>query len=109
MTHGILKANALPEILRERMTSYSRMGFFYEHKTYTPGLVFEESDLERFVKENGQDPAEHEGAIPKNRSDDFPTKLREMEWAAFKVDHKEGVDKAIRDNYLRYEILEKKK
>lgn len=109
MTFGILHNNVQGENLKEEMVKHLTLfGHFYDHKTNTAGFVFEEEDLEKFVKKHGYDPVEAEhGADLKNWSDEFVRLFRNEELFAFAVEHV-SKSKIIKDNYDRFEIYKKK-
>ena len=77
MTFQILKPNARDRSILETDLGRSlfTMGSFYEHNTFTSGVVYQREQLEDFMRRHGEHPFNLEAATIDNWTDTFANLL----------------------------------
>jgi len=115
MTLGILKANALripiEVVLKD---GHHELGYFYEHKTYTSGMVYHDTDLKKVIRQHNQDPVTLESNGIDNWADWFAANISDNKVVVVPVAHTfnlsgdAGLNKEIiTTNYNRYRVFRK--
>ena len=77
MTHGILRANVMDrKFIGEALSIFDSYGSFYEHNTFSAGVVYGKDELEGFLRNHGIHPFNMETAEIENCKDTLENFLR---------------------------------
>ena len=109
MTYEILRANAERDSLF-RATAESNLcsfGSFYEHNTFTSGVVYQKDDLESFLAKHGKNPFDIEEGNIKNWADELARQITPDTpgiTLVFKSEKSKPQDLELLEQYSLYDV-----
>ena len=106
MPFELLFHNQLPKAMHEKTRKEKKlMSIVYENKTSTAGIIYEASDLERYLKKHDCDPVEKEQNEIKSIQDIFERNMKDI--YIFEIPIQADSHQIIKTKYRKFEIYSK--